>query len=451
MTRRRERAAFREPRTHDPSTDAISVFISYRRADTAGHVGRLHDHLVVIPAIRAGGIFRDIDSIQVGDDFVRAMRLAVEFADVVLAVIGSDWLSAGRAPRRRLDDPSDPVRVELVTAFKTGIPVIPVLVRNATMPARARLPAALRWLATTNAIEVSDVRFVHDVERLVDVVRQTAAASKRRRRRRPSKADAGPYYEMGNHYLQEGEFASARRNMLAAIAAQPDSIPARLGLSSAYQLEAQESMGRRNYGLAETLLNQAEQAAKEILQANDTDIESMVQLAFVRKDMARNYLERNQKADANDALTRAHVTLQMVLAASPKDVGAWNCLASLARIERNLPKAIEFGRRAVALDPTYTYAWYDLAGAYEARARRTHGVTRRAALKSLLGVSNHLIALEADPQAQHLPAEEADDVRRMAQWAKSALLSKTRQVRFSARRSTQREGTAVPRRPLDAK
>ena len=421
MTGRRQRSALRAPRTHDPSTDAISVFISYRRADTAGHVGRLHDHLAVIPAMRAGGIFRDIDSIQVGDDFVRAMRLAVEFADVVLAVIGSDWLSAGRGRRRRLDNPSDPVRVELITAFKTGIPVIPVLVRGAIMPVKTELPAALRWLPTTNAIEVSDVRFAYDVERLVSVIRQTVAKSKRHVRRRPSKADAGPYYEMGSHYLQEGEFAIARRHMLAAIAAQPDSIPARLGLSNAYQLEAQESMGERNYGIAATLLKQAEQAVRQILQKNDTDIESMVQLAFVRKDMVRNYLDLDQQADANDALKQAHKTLQMVLAVSPNDVGALTCEASLARLERNLPKAIALLQRAVALYSEYTYAWYDLAGAYEARARHTHGVGRRTTLEALLDACNRLIALEGDPHVQHLPAEEAGDVRRMAQWAKSAL------------------------------
>ena len=62
------------------------IFISYRREDSAYPAGWLYDLL----AERFGEdqIFKDIDSIDLGDDFVEDIGAAVGSADVVLALIG---------------------------------------------------------------------------------------------------------------------------------------------------------------------------------------------------------------------------------------------------------------------------------------------------------------------------------------------------------------------------
>jgi tetratricopeptide (TPR) repeat protein len=416
--------------TSRPPADAISLFISYRRVDSAGHVGRLHDHLAAIQVFRAGGIFRDIDSINFGDDFVRAMRLAVEFADVLLAVIGREWSSIAVRGRRRIEDPYDPVRIEIVSAFALGVPVIPVLVNGATMPQGRVLPRALRPLATTNAIDLTDTRFAHDVERLADAIQKAAAGSKRRHRRRAAPADAGPYRAMGDHFLQQGDYVSARRNLVAAARAQPDSAAVRTRLSTAYQMEALENIESANYGLADTLLDQAEDAARQALLADDTDEDALVQLAYVRKDRVQNFRELKRDAEANDALARAHAALQMVLARNPRNASAWNGRANLAFIESDFARAIEFGRRAVELDAAYTFALYDLARAYEARAEHARAGARRAALASLIEACRRLIALEEDGAAASLPEDNRADVRRMRQWAATQL----RVAPFSKRR-----------------
>ena len=62
------------------------IFISYRRDDSAGHTGRLHDRL--IERFGLANIFMDVDTIGTGVDFVEAVRQAVIECDVVIAVIG---------------------------------------------------------------------------------------------------------------------------------------------------------------------------------------------------------------------------------------------------------------------------------------------------------------------------------------------------------------------------
>src|SRR3954453_5314214 len=84
----------------------MKIFLSYRRGDTAGYAGRLADGLA--ERFGAPQIFRDVDSIPAGTDFVEAMQAAVAGCDVLVAVIGREWLTATDATgKRRLDDPED--------------------------------------------------------------------------------------------------------------------------------------------------------------------------------------------------------------------------------------------------------------------------------------------------------------------------------------------------------
>jgi protein-disulfide isomerase len=142
------------------------IFISYRRTDAAGHAGWLRDRL----ASRFGerNVFMDIRSIQGGEDFVEAVQKALKSCDAVLAVMGREWLSsADGTARRRIEDPDDNVRVELVTALESGVRVIPVLLESATMPGADQLPGPLKPLSRRNAMEISDARWDYDVDRLV--------------------------------------------------------------------------------------------------------------------------------------------------------------------------------------------------------------------------------------------------------------------------------------------
>ena len=63
-----------------------TIFVSYRRDDSSGHAGRLYDRL----ADRFGKdkLFRDIDHISYGEDFVEALDEAVGSCKALIAVIG---------------------------------------------------------------------------------------------------------------------------------------------------------------------------------------------------------------------------------------------------------------------------------------------------------------------------------------------------------------------------
>ncbi len=142
------------------------IFISYRRDDSGGRAGRLYDRL--IDHFGQGQVFMDVDAIRPGLNFVEVVEQAVGVCDGLVAVIGRDWLQASDATgSRRLEDPSDLVRLEIATALKRDIPVIPVLVQGAQMPQATDLPEDLTELAHRNALEVSDNRFRADIDQLI--------------------------------------------------------------------------------------------------------------------------------------------------------------------------------------------------------------------------------------------------------------------------------------------
>jgi TIR domain-containing protein len=129
------------------------VFISYRRQDTAAAAAHLHDSL----AQRFGEekIFRDVVTIEPGQDFRAVIDQAIGATSAFIALIGPRWLTVkGRDNKRRLDDPNDLVRVEIEAALRHGVSVIPVLVGGARMPPRKGLPASIAGLTARNALEL---------------------------------------------------------------------------------------------------------------------------------------------------------------------------------------------------------------------------------------------------------------------------------------------------------
>jgi tetratricopeptide (TPR) repeat protein len=148
------------------------IFISYRRQDAAWPAGRLYD--VLVEHFPAEQVFKDVDNIDPGDDFVERITGAVASCDVLLALIGPDWLTiTDENGQRRLDKPDDYVRIEIETALKRKIRVIPILVDPARMPHANQLPPTLAPLARRNAVEINPLRF--DTGRLIATVRKTLA------------------------------------------------------------------------------------------------------------------------------------------------------------------------------------------------------------------------------------------------------------------------------------
>jgi hypothetical protein len=150
------------------------IFISYRREETAYPAGWLFAQLA--EHFGASQVFKDVDSIQLGDDFVEVITRAIGSCDVLLALIGDEWLTvADEHGRRRLDDPDDFVRLEIEAALTRNVRVIPILVDGARMPRADELPDSLVKLVRRQALELSPARFDFDTGRLLKVLDRTLA------------------------------------------------------------------------------------------------------------------------------------------------------------------------------------------------------------------------------------------------------------------------------------
>jgi len=141
----------RKSKPHDSSR----IFVNYRREDTAGHV------LALMPSLRdrfgSDRIFRDLDDVPPGQNFVDYFKGALESCSVMLVVIGPDWLTSPHPRRgmRWLDDPDNFERIEIATALKKeNVRVIwDTIVDEITgRPGKTPLPPSVEGLKLRNAV-----------------------------------------------------------------------------------------------------------------------------------------------------------------------------------------------------------------------------------------------------------------------------------------------------------
>lgn len=142
-----------------------AIFISYRRSDSEDITGRIYDRLREHFAQEL--IFRDLDSIPLGDNFQEVLQQSVNGCQVLIAVIGPTWLEV---LKQRMQSPNvDWVRTEIAMVLeRQDIPVIPLLVGRANMPEADQLPDDLKGLNPRNAATARpDPDFHHDMNRLI--------------------------------------------------------------------------------------------------------------------------------------------------------------------------------------------------------------------------------------------------------------------------------------------
>jgi hypothetical protein len=176
----------------------MKIFINYRRDDDPGFVQAIYSRLLL--AFPSEDIFMDVEGLADGEDFVVSLQDQVAQCDILLAVIGKNWLRISDPHgRRRLDNQNDFVRLEIEAALKQGKRTIPVLLQSATMPMADELPKSLRPLASRNARSITHERFKADVEGLIKAIQTplkqdralTHNAEERERATRASNQNAG--------------------------------------------------------------------------------------------------------------------------------------------------------------------------------------------------------------------------------------------------------------------
>jgi hypothetical protein len=171
-------AAARPPAAAARKKRSGSIFVSYRREDSREITGRICDRLN--GEFGKETVFRDVDSIPAGVDFRQHIGNTIDHCNVLVAIIGNQWLEAKNAKgERRLELTGDPLRVEIETALNKGIPVIPVLVKNGRMPDADELPESLQPLAYRNAIIIPGEPYFHyGVDRLIEELGKSLSPSR---------------------------------------------------------------------------------------------------------------------------------------------------------------------------------------------------------------------------------------------------------------------------------
>jgi len=167
------------------------IAISYRRQDSSSVAGRLYDRLQA--EFGKGSVFMDFDSIPYGVDFREHIKQTLQRAKVVVAIIGPEWSGGKELSNRRIDDPTDFVRLEVASALENGIPIIPVLVNNTPMPEAKNLPPELEGLAFRNGLALdTGIDFHHHADRLIAGIHRVVDPPKEEARPAPALQPSEP-------------------------------------------------------------------------------------------------------------------------------------------------------------------------------------------------------------------------------------------------------------------
>lgn len=146
----------------------------------------------------------DIDSNPIGVDYRVHIDESLKRCELLLAVIGEEWLGSGEVGARRIDDPTDLVRLEVSTALAQGIRVVPLLIDDTQMPASEQLPEDLRSLKFRQAFRVdSGVDFHHHLTRLCNAISAATKATASTAVLQPPPPPPPPSVSMRNERLRE--------------------------------------------------------------------------------------------------------------------------------------------------------------------------------------------------------------------------------------------------------
>jgi hypothetical protein len=149
-----------------------TIFINYRRQDSQWQTETLYNRL--LGYFDKNSIFKDISTIEAGDNYNQAIGNALESCQILLVIIGEKWLIVQDINgQRRLEDPNDLVRMEIAHALKRGIKVIPVLFDGIKMPEPNQLPADLQALSGYQGIPIDNNYLEAGIGRLTEVIKKT--------------------------------------------------------------------------------------------------------------------------------------------------------------------------------------------------------------------------------------------------------------------------------------
>jgi len=143
-----------------------TIFISYRRNDSAAMAGRIKDRIKAFcPKVF---IFIDVEAIEGGAVFEDVINNAITRSEIFICLIGKEWM--GPPDNNRMMDVDDFVRKEVEIGLNAGSKFYPILIDNASMPDGYQLPPGMRPLCKKNAMELRHSSFENDMNNLLKTV-----------------------------------------------------------------------------------------------------------------------------------------------------------------------------------------------------------------------------------------------------------------------------------------
>ena len=150
------------------------IFVSYRREPDQYVAGNLCRELR--RQFGESQVIRDKESIEGGVSWKEYVLGEIDRDAVLLVLVGKDWSDIRHASgSRRLDNPEDPIRLEIADALRDGATIIPLLLENAQMPAAADLPPEIAPFAELNALKLRDGDWEPDVAKIVQRLERVGA------------------------------------------------------------------------------------------------------------------------------------------------------------------------------------------------------------------------------------------------------------------------------------
>jgi len=293
------------------------IFISYRRADSAYAAGRLYDRL----STRFGEehVFMDVEHLDPGVNFVEAINKAVSECDVLIALIGPQWLNAqDDNGKRRLDNTLDFVRLEISIALKRQVRVIPILLQGARPPQSNQLPPNLQPMAQLNAIKIRHEHFNSDADRLGRAIVDYRKEDAERREREAAEKAAREQTEREQQTqemaqqeakiadclvkaataLEQKDWQTAQSNYRQVLKLRPDHNAAQKGMQAASQnLEFARLYGRAVLQQDEGHFESALRTLQHI-QDKDTDYRDVPALITAIETLIAEQTQKTSKSEA---------------------------------------------------------------------------------------------------------------------------------------------------------
>ncbi|MCC5598393.1 4a-hydroxytetrahydrobiopterin dehydratase [Nostoc favosum] len=168
------------------------IFVSYRRADSAAEAGRLHS--TILRELGRNTVFMDTSSIEPGTQWSKELEEALQKAQIVIVVIGTEWIRiSDEFGLRRIDQEDDWVRQEIEFALREDKKLLPLLVRGAKMPPSNKLPTSISALTRRQAVDIRDAYWDHDIKLVLEQLRLVTDQNKKSERSLTSKNLWGIY------------------------------------------------------------------------------------------------------------------------------------------------------------------------------------------------------------------------------------------------------------------